>query len=102
MRLYPAKLRQIPRFNDCVKAIPLLFYFLVVVCDLVHFVRRSLIGLLYQSWMIDDDECGAVGGMRIGRGNRSTRRKPTPVTLYPQQTPHDLIWARTRAAAVGS
>jgi hypothetical protein len=22
----------------------------------------------------DDDECGAVGGMRIGRGNRSTRR----------------------------
>jgi hypothetical protein len=25
----------------------------------------------------DDDECEAVGGM-IGRGNRSTRRKPTP------------------------
>jgi hypothetical protein len=28
-------------------------------------------------------ECGAIGGMRIGRGNRSTRRKPAPVkTLY--------------------
>jgi hypothetical protein len=27
--------------------------------------------------MIDDDDYGAVGGMRIGRGNRSTRRKPT-------------------------
>jgi hypothetical protein len=24
----------------------------------------------------DDDECGAFGGMIIGRGNRSTRRKP--------------------------
>jgi hypothetical protein len=26
-------------------------------------------GLLYQLQMIDDDECGAVGEMRIGRGN---------------------------------
>jgi hypothetical protein len=31
----------------------------------VHLVRRPLIGLLYQPRMIDD-ECGAVGGMRIG------------------------------------
>jgi hypothetical protein len=29
--------------------------------------------------MIDDDECGAVAGMRIGMGNRITRRKPAPV-----------------------
>jgi hypothetical protein len=49
-----------------------------------------------------DDECGAVGGMRIGRENRSTRRKPAPVPLCPPQIPHDLTWARTRAAAVGS
>jgi hypothetical protein len=28
--------------------------------------------------MIDDDECVAVGGMRIGRGNRSTGRKKYP------------------------
>jgi hypothetical protein len=55
---------------------------------------------LYQPWMIDDDECGVVGGMRIGRGNRSTRRKPAPVPLCPPQTPHDLTWARTRAAAM--
>jgi hypothetical protein len=40
--------------------------------------------------------------MRIGRGNRSTRRKPAPVPLYPPQIPHDLTWDRTRAAAVGS
>jgi type IV secretory pathway VirB6-like protein len=33
--------------------------------------------------MIHDDECGTVGGMRIGRGNRSTRRKPAPVPLCP-------------------
>jgi hypothetical protein len=29
------------------------------------------------------NECGAVGGMRIGRGNRSTRRKAAPVALRP-------------------
>jgi hypothetical protein len=31
--------------------------------------------------MIDDGDYGAVGGMRIGRGKRSTRRKPAPVPL---------------------
>jgi hypothetical protein len=35
------------------------------------------------------DEYGAVSGMRIGRGNRST--KSAPVSLCPQQVPHDLI-----------
>jgi hypothetical protein len=34
--------------------------------------------------------------MRIGRRNRSTRRKPAPVPLYPPQIPHDLIWNRGR------
>jgi hypothetical protein len=37
-----------------------------------------------------DDECGAVGGMRIGKGNRSYRRKPAPVPLCPPRIPHDL------------
>jgi hypothetical protein len=59
------------------------------------------VGLLYQPRMIDDDY-GAVSGMRIGRGNRSTRRKPAPVALCPPHIPHDLTWDRTRAAAVGS
>jgi hypothetical protein len=49
-----------------------------------------------------DDDYGAVGGMRIGKGNRSTRRKPAPVPLCPPGIPHDLTWVRTRAAAVGS
>jgi hypothetical protein len=63
---------------------------------------------LYQPRMIDDDddddddECGAVGGMRIGKGNRRTGRKPAPVPLRSPQIPHDLTWARTRAAALGS
>jgi hypothetical protein len=31
--------------------------------------------------MIGDVDCGKIGGMKIGRGNRSTRRKPAPVPL---------------------
>jgi hypothetical protein len=50
--------------------------------------------------MMDDDDCGAMGGMKIGRGNRSTRRKPAPVPLCPPQIPHDQAW--TRVSAVGS
>jgi hypothetical protein len=52
--------------------------------------------------MIDDDECGAIDGMKIGRRNRSTRRKTAPVPLRLPQIPHHLTLARTRAAAVGS
>jgi hypothetical protein len=37
----------------------------------------------------------------IGRGNRSTRRKPAPVPLCPSQNPH-AARKRTRAAAVES
>jgi hypothetical protein len=47
-----------------------------------------------------DYDDGEIGGM-IGRGNRSTRRKPAPVPLCPPQTPH-AARTRTRAAAVGS
>jgi hypothetical protein len=46
----------------------------------------------------DDRE---IGGTMIGRGNRSTRRKPAPVPLCPPQTPL-AARTRTRAAAVGS
>jgi hypothetical protein len=50
--------------------------------------------------MMDDVECGAVGGMRIGRGNRSTWWKLAPVPLFQSQIPHDSTWARTCAAVV--
>jgi hypothetical protein len=49
-----------------------------------------------------EDECGVVGRMRIGRENRSTRRKLPPVSLCPPQIPHDVTLYRTRAATVGS
>jgi hypothetical protein len=32
--------------------------------------------------------------MRIGRGNRSTRRKSAPMPLCPPQIPHDLTRAQ--------
>jgi hypothetical protein len=52
--------------------------------------------------MIDEGDCGAIGGMKIGWGNLSTRRKPAPAPLCPPQIPHVKTRARTRAAAVGS
>jgi hypothetical protein len=91
--------------NDCREATSLGVVFLFIS---LGGVRLSPLGtsanvvLLYQLRMIDNDDYGAVGGMRIGRGNRSTRRKPAPVLLCPPQIPHDLTSDRTRAAAVGS
>jgi hypothetical protein len=55
-------------------------------------------GLLYQSQMRDNSDCAAIGGINIGRGNRSTRRKPAPAPLCPPQTPHNLPRARNRAS----
>jgi hypothetical protein len=66
------------------------------------FATAATAGLLHQPQMIDDGDCGAIGGMKIGRGNRCTRRKLAPAPLYPPQIPQDLIWARTQVAAVGS
>jgi hypothetical protein len=77
------------------------FQFLGVGWDWVHLVRRPLVGLLYQPRMIHD-KCGVVCGMRMDKGNRSTRRKPAPAPLCPPQIPHDLTRAWTLAAAVGS
>jgi hypothetical protein len=59
-------------------------------------------GLLYEPQMIDEDDCGEIGGMKIGRGNRSTGRKPAPASLCPPQISLDQTRTRTRAAAVGS
>jgi hypothetical protein len=49
----------------------------------------ATIGLLYQPRMICDGDCGEIGGMKIGRENRSTRRKPAPAPICPPQIPHD-------------
>jgi hypothetical protein len=53
-------------------------------------------GLLYQPQIINDGDCGEIGGMKIGR------RKPAPAPLCPPQIPHEQTWAQTRATAVGS
>jgi hypothetical protein len=50
-------------------------------------------GLLYKPQMIDEGDCGAIGGIKIGRGNRSTRRKPVPAPFCPPQIPHDQTLA---------
>jgi hypothetical protein len=48
-----------------------------------------------------DGNCGEIGGMKIGRGNRSTQREPTPAPPCPPQIPHyTRFWTRT--ATVGS
>jgi hypothetical protein len=49
-----------------------------------------------------DGEVGEFAGMKIGRGNRSTRRKPAPAPLWPPQIALDQTRTRTRAAALGS
>jgi hypothetical protein len=48
-------------------------------------------GLLYQSRVIGDGDCGEIGGTKIDRGNRNTRRKPAPAPLCPPQIPHDYL-----------
>jgi hypothetical protein len=61
----------------------------------------NVFGVLYQSRLMDNDECGVVGAMS-GRGNRSNRRKCAPVPLYPPQFPYDTTLARTLTAVVGN
>jgi hypothetical protein len=81
---------------------------IIIIIIIISGVRLSplgtaaTIGLLYQPQMIDDGDCGAVDGMKIGRGNRSTRRKLAPAPLCPPQISRDLTWARTQADEVGS
>jgi hypothetical protein len=47
---------------------------IIIGVRLSPFGTAATAGLLYQHQMIDDGICGAIGGMKIGRGNRRTRR----------------------------
>jgi hypothetical protein len=82
--------------------------FIIIFINILNGVKLSPLrtaattGLLYQPHVIDNGDCGAICGMKVGRGNRSTRRKPAPAPLCPQQIPHAQTRARTHAAAVGS
>jgi hypothetical protein len=57
-------------------------------------VQLDPLGTSATNWPIvpvpGDYEAGEFVGMMIGRGNRSTRRKPAPVPLCPPQIPNDL------------
>jgi hypothetical protein len=58
------------------------------------------LGTSASSWPIvpapGEYEDREFGGMKIDRGNRSTRRKPVPLPLCPPQIPHDLTGLETR------
>jgi hypothetical protein len=69
-------------------------------------VQMGPLGMSATEWPIlpapGDYYDGEFGRMKIGRGNRSTRRIPPPAPLCPPQIPLEQARARTRAAAVGS
>jgi hypothetical protein len=45
--------------------------FFIILCGvrLSPLGTAATTGLLYQPQMIDDGDCGAIGGMKMGRGN---------------------------------
>jgi hypothetical protein len=76
------------------KQIVFLLLFIISGVGLSPLGTAATSGLLYEPKMIDEGNCRAIGGMKIGRGNRSTLRKPAPAPLCPPQIPHDQTWAR--------
>jgi hypothetical protein len=62
-------------------------------------VQTGSTGHVGHSWPIvpvpGDCEDGEFGGMKIGRGNRNTRRKPAPAPLCPPQITLDQNRAPT-------
>jgi hypothetical protein len=64
-----------------------IIFFLILCSGTLGFTATT--GLLDQPQMIGDGDCGEIGGMKIGRGNRSARRKPAPAPLCPPQIPLD-------------
>jgi hypothetical protein len=69
-------------------------------------VQLGPLGTAVTDWPIVLAPCnyddGEFRGMKNGKGNQSTRRKPPPAPLCPPQIPLDHTRDRTRAAAIGS
>jgi hypothetical protein len=63
-----------------------------VACDWVHLAHWWLAYCISPRWWMIDDR-GTVSGMRIGRGNRNTRRKPTVIETLFTTDSSDLTWA---------
>jgi hypothetical protein len=77
-----------------------------LICLLGGGVQLGSLGTVATDWPIvpalGDYDDGEFCGMKSGRGNRSTRRKPAPAPLCPSQIPLDQTRDGTRTAAVGS
>jgi hypothetical protein len=71
----------------------LLYIFPLGLHTIIFFISR--VGLLvlwplvtlYQPEMIGNGDCGEIDGLKIGKGNQSTQRKPAPAPLCPPQIP---------------
>jgi hypothetical protein len=48
---------------------------------------RQFIGLLYQSWMIDGDDCGAVGGVNEWQGKPKYSEETRPSSAQSTKDP---------------
>jgi hypothetical protein len=68
-------------------------------------VQLGPFGTSVKNWPIvrapGDYDDGGFGGMKIGRGSRSTWRKPTQAPHCPPQISLDQTRDRTRAAEMG-
>jgi hypothetical protein len=69
------------------------FFFIISGVGLSPLGTAATSGLVFKPQMIDEGDCGAIGGMKFGRGNRSTWRKPAPAPLCPPQIPHEQTGA---------
>jgi hypothetical protein len=79
--------RTIPAFERTKKFHALLFFFNLCGGTLS---AAATTGLLYQPRMMVDGDCGEIGGIKIGMGNRSTRRENLPpAPLCSPQILHD-------------
>jgi hypothetical protein len=69
----------------------------------VSYLMTLSVSGLYGVYDMMINWSGVTGGMRIGRGDGSTRRKAAPESPCSPQIPYDLMWDhRTRAASVES
>jgi hypothetical protein len=66
----------------------------------IHLTTISMSKLYSVDCMIN--KCGSIGGMRIDRGNGSTRRNPAPVSFCPPEIPYYFTWGRAHAVALGN
>jgi hypothetical protein len=80
---YMVRVRNEKNFRSVLNVI---FFFKLVGCEFGYCGHNWPI---LQPRMIGDGDYGEIGGMKIGRGNRSTLRKPAPAPLCPPQIPHD-------------